>query len=110
MGERLFKFERLTVTEWQLERGTTKKRRRRSLRSEISKNHPKQHPKCREAKRRVGFVWLVLWTIGVFLPCPLPLFCAERGEVCRAETQAKTPPPIVILIPRLPKGVAKIGG
>ena len=91
IGERLEKFERLTVTEWQRERGAIKKRRRRCLRSETSKSHHKQHQECREAKRRVGFVWLVLWTIGVFLPCPLPLFSTERGKDCRAETQAKTP-------------------
>ena len=56
----VFKFERLTVTEWQRERGTTKKRRRRSRRSETSKSHPKEHPECKEAKMRVGFEWRVL--------------------------------------------------
>ena len=106
----MFKFERLTVTEWQRERGTTKKRRKMSRRSQTSKSHRKQHPECREAKRRVGFVWLVLWTVGVFLPCPLPLFSTERVEDCRAETQAKTPTPIAILRPSLPNGVAKVRG
>ena len=110
MGERLFKFERLTGTEWQQERGTTKMRRRRCRRSETSKSHPKWHPECREAKRRVGFVWLVLWTVGVFLQCPLHLFSTERGEDCRAETQAKTPTHTAILRPCLPKGFTKVGG
>ena len=40
-SERLEKCERLTVEEWQRERGTTKERKRRCRRSETSKSHPK---------------------------------------------------------------------
>ena len=40
----------------------------------------------REAKRRVGFEWLVLWTVGCFLAVPFTLFSTQRGRDCRAET------------------------
>ena len=40
----VFNLERLTVKEWQRERGTTKKRRRRCWRSGTSKNHPEEYP------------------------------------------------------------------
>ena len=55
----MFNLERLAVKKWQRERGTTKKKRRRSWRSGTSKSHPKKHPKSREAKRRV--VWAFGW-------------------------------------------------
>ena len=78
----VFKFERLTVTEWQRERGTTKKRRRRSRRSETSKSHHKKYPEWREAKRRVGFEWFGTLDLWCFLAVPLPLFSSERGRDC----------------------------
>ena len=37
-------------------------------------------------------------------------FSTEREKDCRAETQAKTPTPIAILRPCMPKGLAKVGG
>ena len=82
----MFKFERLTFTEWQRERGTTKKRKRRSRRSETSKIHPKKYPEWRRAKRLVGFEWFGTLDLWCFLAVPLPLFSTERGSDCRAET------------------------
>ena len=87
----VFNCERLTVKEWQRKRGTIKKRRKRSWRSGTSKSHPKKYPEWREAKRRVGFEWLVLWTIGRFLAVPFTLFSTEKGMDCRAETTDEDP-------------------
>ena len=80
------KAERLTVTEWQRERGTTKKQRKRSRRSGTSKIHHKKYLEWREAKRRVGFAWFVTLDLWCFLAVPLPLFSTERWRDCRAET------------------------
>ena len=64
----VFNLERLTVKEWQRERGTTKKRRRRSWRSGTSKNHPKKYP----GEERLRGAWdLSGWYFGhlmFFLP------------------------------------------
>ena len=76
----MFNFERLTVKEWQRERGTTKKRRRRSRRSETSKSHPKKYTEWREAKRRVGFVWFGTLYLWCFLAVPFTLIFYGKRE------------------------------
>ena len=92
----MFKFERLTVTEWQWERGTTKKRRRRSRRSGTSKNHPKGYPGDERLRGAWALSGLVLWTFGIFLPCPYPYFLRKEGGIAERRPQAKTPPSPVI--------------
>ena len=59
---------RLTVKEWQRERGASKKRRRRCWRSEASKNHPEEYPGAERLRGACLLCGLVLWTIGCF-PC-----------------------------------------
>ena len=82
---------RLTVKEWQRERGASKKRRTRCWRSVASKNHPEEYP---GAERLRGACLLRGWyfgPLGVFLAVPLPLFSEERGRDCRAATPGEDP-------------------
>ena len=88
----VFNLERLTVKEWQRERGTTKKRRRRSWRSGTGKNHPRKYL----GEERLRGAWflcgLVLWTIGCF-PCRAlyPYFIRKDGGIAEQKPLAKTP-------------------
>ena len=106
----MFNCERLTVTEWQRERGTTKKQRRRSWQSGTSKNHPEKYP----GEERLRGAWflcgLVLWTFGVFSCLALTLYFLRKEGRSRAETQAKTPTPIVILRPACLRDLLRFGG
>ena len=92
----MFNLERLTVKEWQREHGTTKSDEGGVRRAGLARATPSS---TRRAERLRG-AWfgclLVLQTLVLFLPCPYPLFSTERGEDCRAETQAKTPTTIAI--------------
>ena len=65
--------ERLAVTEWQRERGTTKKRRRRCWRSGTSRNHPEEYPGEERLRGACLLRGLVLWTVGCFLAVPIYL-------------------------------------
>ena len=88
----MFKRERLTVKEWQRERGASKKRRRRCWRSEASKNHPEEYPGAERLRGACLLRGLVLWTIGCFsLPCPYHYFLRKEGGKVEQEPQAKTP-------------------
>ena len=94
----VFNCERLTVTEWQREHGTTKKRRRRSRRSGTSKNHPKKYPEWREAKRRVVSVcgWY-FGPLGVFLAVQFTfIFYGKREGLPRRNPRRRPPPTPVI--------------
>ena len=97
MGERLFKFERLTVTDWQRERGTTKKRRRRCRWSETSKSHPKKHPKSREAKRRVVCVLVGTSDLWCFLAVPFTIIFYGKREVFPSRNHRRRPPPTPVI-------------
>ena len=85
----MFKLGRLTVKEWQRERGASKKRRTMCWRSGASKNHPGE---CPGAERRVFVAWFGTLDHWVFsLPCPYPYFLRKEGEKVEQEPQAKTP-------------------
>ena len=89
----VFNLERLTVKEWQRERGTTKKQMKRSWRSGTSKSHPKKYPEWREAERRVV---CVVWYFGplVFSCRALyPYFLQKKGRIAERRPRLRPPPP-----------------
>ena len=93
----MFNRERLTVTEWQRERGTTKKQRRRSWQSGTSKNHPEKYP----GEERLRGAWflcgLVLWTIGVFSCRALTLIFYGKREGLPSRNPRLRPPPAPVI-------------
>ena len=93
----MFNLERLAVKKWQLERGTTKKKRRKPWRSGTSKSHPKKYPERREAKRRVVLCGLVLWTVGVFSCRALTLIFYGKREGLPSRTPRRRPPPTPVI-------------
>ena len=59
--------------------------------AEQARATPRSTRERREAKRRVGFEWLVLWTFGYFLAVPLLYFLRKNGGIAEQRPQAKTP-------------------